>query len=1395
MCNLLTVVTIHSELNDSLCTQKYTRMEKPMSKFSVKKPFIVLVAVIMVLVLGIVSFTKMSTDFLPHMNLPYMMVITTYPGASPEKVQKDVTELVESGTGTVNGVKNVKSQSMENASLVTLEFEDDTNMDAAMVKVSSAVNQLDLPETAGNPMIMEISADMMSTIVASVDYKGKDRLELSKFVDDVVIPEIQRQDGVANVTKSGSVEKSIEVVLNQDKIDDINQEILAKTDKTLAKAKKEIDKAKKKLEKGKKELEKQKGTLKEQQKQQSAELAKFSKMMNEAIATKTAYNSQLTSLKASQTALKTEKKAYKDNGVVASYKKMNDAIKTLRDAFAEDGAGYKAIYDAAYKQILVAMAQEIVKNAGLDIEITEENVDQYLETYKEMLGEAADEYIKQAEQQAKNIADTQVASQLASLPVDVKDAIDNPNKLEALKNVMESQGQEEAAKNFTKKNLSTLYNISEVRIPQIDVALGNLKTEIAAAKAIVKQVTKSIAEAEDKYEQVESGKITAATAFASANAQIANAETALKNSENELKGAQKSFKESKKQALESANLDALLTMEQLSNILIAENFSMPAGYISEDETQYLIKVGDEYKSIDEMKNAVLCNIDDIGDIKLSDVSDINIVDNSDDSYGKVNGNDAVLLSISKSSTAGTSEVSEGCNATFKKLQEENKGLRFTNLLDQGDYIRLIVDSVLSNLLWGALLAIIVLLIFLKDVRPTVVVAFSIPLSVLFAVVLMYFTDITLNIISLSGLALGVGMLVDNSIVVIENIYRLRSKGVPAARAAVMGGNQVAGAIFSSTLTTICVFLPIVFTDGFTRQIMQDMCLTITYSLSASLVVALTVVPSMGATVLRKTTTKEHRWFDALVNAYDKAARFCLRFKIVPISIAVVLLVFSVFRVIKMGIVFIPEMGSEQMSLSFTAPDDTSKEEDYKLSDDIAAKVLKIDGVKTVGTMLSSATSIMGSMSTDTKAYSAMILLDEEYANKNKEIAEEIKKILEAKNLKDYSVSESNMDMSSLMGSGLEIDIYGKDKDKLLAISEDVKKMVEKVEGFEEITNGQERADKELVVQVNKKKAMRLGLTVAQVYQELAKRLSTNKDSTTITVDEEEYKVKIVDEREELNTKNIMDYKFETTKVNDKGETKKKKHKLKEFAELKEGTSIAAVNRENLVNYIAVTATAKEGYNTTLLSRDIEKLVAEYEIPDGYEIQVAGESETNKEMVQSMMTMIGLAIIFIYLVMVAQFASLLSPFIILLTIPLAFTGGLIALILTGEEISVVVLMGFLVLAGVIVNNGIVFVDYANKLRLDGMEKREALVETGKTRMRPIMMTALTTILAMSVMAMSNSATAAMGRGMAIVIIGGLIYATFMTLFIVPAFYDILYRKDLKKVDLGDEDTLNEVDDII
>ena len=273
---------------------------------------------------------------------------------------------------------------------------------------------------------------------------------------------------------------------------------------------------------------------------------------------------------------------------------------------------------------------------------------------------------------------------------------------------------------------------------------------------------------------------------------------------------------------------------------------------------------------------VLCSIDGIGDVRLSDVADIELTDNADDSYAKVGKNRAVLLSIYKSSTASTSSVSNASTAAMKELMAENDGLHLTTIMDQGDYIKLIVNSVMSNLIEGAVLAIIVLALFLKDIRPTLVVAISMPLSVLFAIVMMYFSGITLNILSLSGLGLGVGMLVDNSVVVIENIYRLRGRGIPAPRAAVQGARQVAGAIVSSTPTTVCVFLPMVFTTGMVLELLSDMAWTITFSLLASLIVALTVVPCAGSTVLRKQKEIKHPWFDRFLNGYEKALALLLK---------------------------------------------------------------------------------------------------------------------------------------------------------------------------------------------------------------------------------------------------------------------------------------------------------------------------------------------------------------------------------------------------------------------------------------------------------------------------------------------------------------------------------------
>ena len=1301
-----------------------------MPKFSVKRPYTVLVGIIALLVFGFVTFTRLSTDLLPEMELPYVIVVTTYPGAAPERVENQVTEVLESSLGTINGVENLTSTSSENYSMVMLEFSEGTNMDSAMVDLSTAIDQLRLPDNCGTPILLEVSMDMMPTMEVTVDYDDMDIYELSAFAEDTLIPYLERQTGVASVEGMGLVNEMVEIRLDEERIDALNDDLAAYVDDSLSEAKEKLDSANSELTSAQSQLDASKKTLEEQQNSTSAQLAQTSQLLDEAVATRAAFSAQVTSLQAKKAALEAEQKAYEDAKIEETYEQLNamfDSIHTVAAAMGQGDAVPKDIVDAYQNpeklQALVAMMEQLQGMQGMP--------------------------------GVPPVAEEQIAM-LKGLTADSLRQIDTAHK----------------------------------RIPELSGALADIEIEIMTAQAVLDNINSATQEAVNNYSTVEEGKITAAAGFGAANAQLAAAQTALDDGKAEVKNAMESYETAKETALKSANLDALLSLDTLSKLIYAQNFAMPAGYIYEGESQYLLKVGDEFDSIKDLENALLCDIDGVGEVRLKDVAYITMIDNSGVSYAKVNGNEAVILAIYKASTAGTASVSDECQEALEEFTEKYPGIHVLNLMDQGDYIDMIIKSVLSNLIFGAILAIIVLAIFLKDVKPTIVVAFSIPLSVLFAMVLMYFSNMTMNIISLSGLALGIGMLVDNSIVVIENIYRLRNKGIPSARAAVLGANQVAGAIVASTITTVCVFVPMVFATGIAKQLLPDMAWTIAFSLIASLIVALTVVPSMSATVLRNTKPKSHRWFDGMIRIYEKLLRFCLKQKWLPIIIAVVLLVLCVFQAFRTGLVLIPSMGSNQMSVSITTDSDNSDDENFAIADEVMERILGIDGVETVGAMTSSS---MGMISTSdaTDGFYFYIIISEQAAKDNAKVGKQIEEALADMDLEEVSVSLSNMDMSSLMGSGMQVDIYGSELDTMLAVSEDVMDILEEVGGMEEISNGQEEGDDQIKVVVNKDAAMKYNLTVAQIFSELASSLTTEDTATTLTMNGKDYDVVIVDETHTIDRDTLMDYEFQVNTTDEDGNQVTETHTLDEFAELEEGKSVASINRENQQRYLSVTATTMEGYNTTLLAREVQDKLDAYEAPEGITIEIGGESESVNEALQDMLLMILLAIVLIYLVMVAQFQNLVSPFIVLLTIPLAFTGGFLALFISGQEISIICLMGFLVLAGVIVNNGIVFVDYVNQLRLGGMEKREALVETGKTRMRPILMTALTTILAMSTMAFSNDMASEMGQGMSIVVIGGLLYGTLMTLFIVPVFYDIIYRKkEMKKVDIGDEDTLKE-----
>lgn len=1289
-----------------------------LSKLSVKKPYTVIVGVILVIVLGAVSLTKMTTDLLPDMSLPYALVITTDMGASPEKVESDVTAPVEASMATTSSIKNVSSASYDNYSMVILEYEQNANMDSVIIEIQQKLDQLEgsFPDGAGKPMIMQIDPDMMPVMVASADVEGMTQSEISDYVENELSPVLESIDGVASVSTTGTVEENIHVTLDQDKIDALNQKIQSKIEEQFTEPQEQLDQAAEQVESGRRQMESGKDQLANQLGQAENEVINGK---SQAFVAESDLSQNYTVLKATDELIKR-------------------AIPELQSIY-EQGMGLKADIEQAQKEAQM-------------------NSDDGSRRIEELLEEA------------KISGDQEQINQILAMTGENQESIAEAGKrlellqeelLELNTSLNQQWADQLAALNVS---LSSIDDIPQV-ITQLSQKQVEIQTAMAALQTAQEQVTDGKTTLDDAYVTLNRMEIDGILEMSEASAQLAVGEVRLEQ-------GQEKLDESKQSALDSADLNQILSVETLGGILTAQNFSMPAGYVNEDKKQYLVRVGDKVSSVEELKDLVLVDVglDGIEPIRLSDVAETEVVDDTGDSYSKVNGNPAIMLSIEKQTGYSTGDVTKRIKTRFESLEKENDKLHMTILMNQGVYIDTIVESVMENMIVGAILAVLILILFLKDIKPTLVIACSIPLSVVFAIVLMYFTGISLNIISLSGLALGVGMLVDNSIVVIENIYRLRNQGLSIRKAAVEGAGQVAGAIFASTLTTVCVFAPIIFTEGITRQLFVDIALTIAYTLAASLIVALTFVPMMASGALKNTREIKHPWFDRILDGYEKVLRVALRFKPIVLICVVVFLVASVTLSVSKGFTFMDmNMETEQLTVTVSAKEDEKLtfEELTERADEVVDKISGISGVDSIGAMAGGG-GIMSMGSTD--SVTMYVLIDDSGAT-GSEITASIQALTADLDC-DVNTDSSASDMSSFFGSGISVRVSGKDLDKLQKLAGQIAEVVEKTEGTVDVDDGLGDTTPSFTVKVDKEKAAKYGMTTAQVYQLVYKQLASNTSSTTISTDLKDYKVYVQSgEQADVTPGDIRKLTFPyTDRIS--GETTD--IPLKDIAEFEEGESLNVINRSSQTRYISVTAGVDEDHNVTLVSNQIQKGLDKIKLPDGYEISMTGEDETIRDAMNQLYLMLILAVVFIYLIMVAQFQSFLSPFIIMFTIPLAFTGGFFALFVTDNEVGVVSMIGFVMLAGVIVNNGIVLVDYINQLRREGMDKKEAIVTAGRTRLRPILMTALTTILAMSTMAMGLGSGSEMMQPMAIVTEGGMLYGTLLTLIVVPCIYDLFTR---------------------
>lgn len=1335
-----------------------------LSKLSVKKPMTVFVCVVIVIVLGIVSFTRMTPDLLPNLDFPYEIIMTTYIGQTPETVETVVTKPLEQSIATIDGVKEITSNSADSYSVVMIQFEDGTNMDTATIDVRSSLDTIKdkWPEEVGSPFILKINPTMLPVGMTAVDYEGKNQTEISDFVNDTLINKLEGIDGVASVSAKGILTQTENVVISQDKVDRLNRKIADALDLQFADAEDKLDKAKAELNKNLSAAEDGAGVI-------SSAMDEITNQQDEV---------------ANQLA---DAQSKADNGkseMLSAKMQLLDQKSTLTTTKQALDATYSVLLSIkdSYNQ-LIDKKNELVEKvhnlSGLN--------DEYKEILAEMEGlDPESEEYKALEQQIENINETLkpyhiTVKELSATIELVQKAIDSVNEsLKKLEETLESMGISVDVLDNALKELSDKISQINNGIKQIDDAIKGLDENTVTVNDALATISKQQSSADFKM----SSAMATLTAKQS-EASIAVAQ--LNSAQAELNKQADTLTDTKKKAVDSADMNNTVTLETIANILKAQNFSMPAGYVADDNNnKYMIRVGDEISSEDDMKKLSLFDtgIDGIGVVTLEDVADVFMADNSDEVFAKINGRNGVVLSFTKQSDTATSTACDNIKKTFDKLEDEYEGLHFTNLYNQGKYINIVVNSVLQNLLMGAVLAIIILFIFLRDIKPTVIVAFSIPISVIFAIVLMYFSGISLNMISLSGLAIGVGMLVDNSVVVIENIYRLRSLGYSPVKAALNGAKQVAGAIAASTLTTICVFFPIVFVDGITRQLFVDMALTIAYSLLASLIIALTIVPAMSQRMLKKIKNEKANQDGKIKKIYEKSLRFVLSHKVISLVAVVALLVASGFGAVARGFSFMPPMSSTSVSATITLDKNATFEDTIKCAEQVNDIVMKYEEFDTAGVMIGSSTNLMGisagTKSSDVGNVMAYCVLNEKYTKQSEEISERLEKDLEVINGTVTIGGTSTGSMSTLLGDGsIQVTLFGNDLDTLKSTAEDIATKLEAVDGIDETDSGVGATSPELKVSVNKQKAAEKGLTVAQVFQQVNTAISNEKTSTTLTNENGDSMdvVIIKDESNQFTSDNIAEIPISyTTKDGDK-----KSVRLASIADITNAESMNIINREDQRRYIQIKAIVNKNTTTTQASANIKSALKDYELPSGCSIKYAGSDETTMETVGQLMLMMLLGVILIYLIMVAQFQSLKSPFIIMFTIPLAFTGGFLGLLITGFDVSVISLIGFIMLCGIIVNNGIVLVDYINQLRRDGMELVEAIVDAGKTRMRPIFITALTTVLGLSVMALGIGTGSEMMQPIAIVCIGGLLYATIMTLFIVPVIYSILNKKDIRKID--------------
>lgn len=853
-----------------------------------------------------------------------------------------------------------------------------------------------------------------------------------------------------------------------------------------------------------------------------------------------------------------------------------------------------------------------------------------------------------------------------------------------------------------------------------------------------------------------------------------------------------------------------IPVSQVTQRLAAENVNLTGGLLKDGEVEFLVRTVNEFVRIEDMESIVIAQVEGAL-VRLSNVGQVTRGHVERDVVTRINGREGVEIAVFKEGDANTVSVSATVRERLAEFQS-----RFGDLLgdadveivvDQATFIQQSVEEVLTTAIIGGFLAIVILFLFLRDIKSTAIIGLSIPISVVATFFLMFTTDVSLNIMSLGGLALGVGMLVDSSIVVLENVQRYRDDGDPPLLAARKGTSEVGKAVIAATMTTICVFVPIVFVEGVAGQLFRDQALTVTYSLVASLIVALMLIPMLSSLTMRSLSDEESArpdgvavrgpalllrlvgailsglgrlvsllltplyWlfdilFGAIRAAYPPGLRSCLEHRLLALPAFAALSALVLFQAQNLGVELIPEMSQGEFLIDLEWPAGTPLEGTTNHVSRLDRQVSNLPGVVTVFSQVG-ASGQTGGFADEKKENMAQMFvrLGNGMTRLDEEAAMELARQLLA-DVPDLDFKFSRPSYFSFR-TPIEVEITGYNLETLASIAAAVTEQMRTVPGLVDVKSSAEGGQPEIQVMFDRNRVAELGTTIQAIGTQLRNQLQGEVSTELIRQDRHvDVRVRAVEEErrsvEDLRQMVISPSSYPVPVS------------LDAVADVVLVEGPAEIRRLDQERIVVITANLT-GRDLGSAVADIRVITDNIALPDGFDISIGGQNEEMERSFESMKFALLLAVFLVYLVMASQFESLLQPLVIMFTIPLGMVGSALALLLLDETVSVVVLIGLIMLAGIVVNNAIVLVDYINTLRRrDGLPKFEAVVEAGRLRLRPILMTTSTTVLALLPMAMGVGQGSEIRAPMAITVIGGLLLSTLLTLVVIPMMYTVLER---------------------